>query len=71
MKRIQFELSENKLLELEALMEETGVKTKKDILNNALSFLDWAIKGRKNGRIIASVDEENQKYKEIIMPILT
>jgi len=71
MKRIQFELSENKLLELEALMEETGVKTKKDILNNALSFLDWAIKERKNGRIIASVDEENQKYKEIIMPILT
>ena len=49
-KRIQFELSESKIKELEALMEETGVKTKKDILNNALSFLEWAIKERKRAR---------------------
>jgi hypothetical protein len=71
MARIQFELSEEKLNELESLMEETGVRTKKDLFNNALTLLEWAIAERKAGRIIASVDEKENKYKEIVMPVLS
>lgn len=69
--RVQFELSEERVKELENLMEETKTKTKKDLLNNALSLLEWAIDERKVGRIIASVNEKENKYKEVIMPILS
>ena len=68
--RIQFELSEDRNKELEALMEKTGTRTKKDLFNNALTLLEWAVKEKRTGRIIASVDERGKKYKEIVMPVL-
>jgi len=70
MTRIQFELSEDRNKELEALMEKTGIRTKKDLFNNALTLLEWAVKEKRSGRIIASVDEREKKFKEIVMPAL-
>ncbi len=70
MKRIQFELPEEKVAELEKLMEESGIKTRKDLLNNALMLLDMAIRERKAGRILVSVDEKKNRYKEALLPIL-
>ena len=70
MARIQFELSREKNEELEALMKRTGIRTKKDLINNALTIFEWAVNERARGRIIASVDEEEKKYKEILMPVL-
>ncbi len=69
--RVQFELSEDKLGEFEALMSEVNVKTKKTLINNALSLLKWAVKEVKKGRIIASVDEKSEKFTELNMPILS
>ena len=54
--RVQFELPEKKLQELECLMEEVNVSTKRELFNNALTLLEWASKECKRGRIIASVD---------------
>lgn len=70
MARIQFELTDEQLAELEKLMAESGTKTRKDLLNNALTLLEWAINEKKGGRIIASVNEKENKYKELVMPIL-
>jgi len=69
--KITFELPEEKLRELEALMSECGVRTKKDLLNNALTLLEWAINEKKTGSAIASIDEKEKKYKEITMPIFS
>lgn len=69
--RVQFEMTDGKFKEFEELMKRVGVKTKKDLINNALTLLEWAVNERKTGRIIASVDEKEQKYKEVIMPILS
>jgi metal-responsive CopG/Arc/MetJ family transcriptional regulator len=71
MKRIQFELPEEKVAELERLMDESGIKTRKDLLNNALMLLEMAIKERKEGRTLVSVDEKKNRYKEVLMPILS
>ncbi len=71
MTRIQLELSGERVRELEALMEESGVRTKKEFFNNALTLMEWAIKERKAGRILASVDEQEKRYREIVMPILS
>ena len=68
--RIQFELSEDKLKELEALMETSGIRTKKELFNSALTLFGWALYERKAGRVIASMDEEEGKYKELLMPAL-
>ncbi len=69
--RVQFELSVDKLNELEALMHEVNVKTKKALINNALCLLKWAVKEVKKGRIIASVDEKAEKFTELNMPVLS
>jgi len=71
MVRIQFELPEEKVKELEALMEAAQITTRKDLFNNALTLFEWALQERKTGRTIASVDEENKKYKELVMPALS
>ncbi len=68
--RIQLELPEDKVKQLEALMEEAGLKTKKDFINNALTLLEWAMREVKAGRVIASVDEREKRYKEILLPAL-
>lgn len=69
--RIQFELTKRSVEEIEELMEITEVTTRKDIFNYALTLLEWAIKEKQRGRIIASVDEKKNKYKELSMPILS
>jgi hypothetical protein len=68
--RIQFELPSEKVKELEALMRETRITTRKDLFNNALTLLEWAIQEKRGGKKIASVDENNKRYKELVMPIL-
>ncbi len=69
--RVQFEMSEYRFKELEALMYEVNVKTKKELINNALSLLKWAVKEVKKGRVIASLDESAEKFTELNMPIFS
>lgn len=68
--RIQLELPEDKVKQIEALMEESGLKTKKEYINNALTLLEWAMREVRSGRVIASVDEREKRYKEILLPAL-
>ena len=67
MVRIQLDLPEDQVAELDKLMEETRLTTRKDLFNNALTLFSWAVKAKKAGRIIASVDE-NQHVRELVMP---
>ena len=68
--RIQIELPEDNVNELKALMSEAHVDTYKELFSNALTLLNWAVREVKAGRSIASVNEEDMKYKELVMPIL-
>lgn len=70
MTRIQIDLPDEKVRQIEALIVETGLPTKKDFFNNAVTLLAWAIREVKAGRIIASVDESQNRYKEILLPAL-
>jgi hypothetical protein len=69
--RLQIDLDEAQMKQLEQMMEEGKVRTKKDLFNAALTLLRWAMKERKAGRIIASVDESRDVYKELEMPVLS
>lgn len=69
--RIQLDLPEEKVQELNEVMQHGGMTTRKDLFNNALTLLAWAIRERKKGRVIASVNEHEGSYKELIMPVLS
>ena len=69
--RVQFELPPERLKEVEALMLECGVTTKKEIFNNALTLLKWAVKQVKAGNTVASVDDKQGRYRELTMPIFS
>ncbi len=71
MTRLQIELDEQKLEVLEGLMETCGLRTKKDLINNALALLEWAIREREKGNIITSLNEGESKYKEVLLPIFS
>jgi metal-responsive CopG/Arc/MetJ family transcriptional regulator len=63
-------LPEDQVKELDRLMEETKLSTRKDLFNNALTLFQWAVKAKRAGRIIASIDEESGTSKELVMPAL-
>lgn len=69
--RVQFEITEEKFKDLEALMKKAGVRTKKDLLNNALVLLEWYIKEKEAGRVVASLDDKEHSYKEVVMPMMS
>lgn len=71
--RIQFELTDEKAKELDGFMSSIGVTTKKDLFENSLSLLEWAVKEiqANPNRVIGSIDEEKDSYKELQMAIFS
>ena len=67
-RRIQFEVSEDEAKNIEALIEECGMRTKKELLTNALTLLKWSIEEVASRRIIVSMDKQNTEHKELVMP---
>ena len=68
--RVQLDLPAEKVEELEQIMAITGVATRKDLFENALTLFAWAVDQRKAGRILASIDECDEGYREVVMPAL-
>ena len=69
--RIQLDLPESRVKELDGLMREAHIRTRKDLFNSALTLLAWALNERNQGRIIASLDERSGGYKELVMPFFS
>ena len=63
--RFQLELRKVDVTVLNDLMADAGIEKREDLFNNALALLDWAIRQKKNGKIIASVDERKKSYREL------
>lgn len=60
----------DEIKELDLLMFQLGLKTRRDLFNNALTLLFWAARQKMEGRIITSTDEKNNLYRELSMPAL-
>lgn len=71
MPRIQLDVNERKREEIELLTHIADVPTIKDLFNNALTLLKWAIVERARGNTIASLNEAQDTYKELEMPVLS
>lgn len=69
--RVQLDLPVERVEQLDRLAGEAGFSTRKDLFNNALALLQWAVKEARRGRAIASVDEANDRFTELNMPFLS
>ncbi len=70
MPRLNLEISESQMDSLRVLEKRTGVSSMKDLVNNALTLLDWAVQETAKGNEIASVNEEQSAYRVMVMPVL-
>lgn len=70
MSRLQLDLSDTHDELITELMAMCDLRTKKDVVENALILLGWAAKEAQEGLVVAAVDEENKIYKELQTPAL-
>jgi hypothetical protein len=68
--RVQLDLSPAQMERLNWLMEACSFKTRKDLVNNALSLFEWAVTETREGRSVASIDKTAKKVVELTMPAL-
>ena len=69
--RVQVEMLEDQVQKLDEIMEKCGIRTKKDLLNNALTLLKWAVKKKEAGCEIVAVNTVSGTYQELDMPVLS
>ncbi len=68
--RIQLDLDDAGIELVDELKQLTGSRTYKDLFNNAITLLDWAVRQRTEGRRITSVDVHDGDCRELVMPAL-
>ena len=68
--RIQLDLDPQGVEIIQELKQNTGLRTHKELFNTAITVLHWAVEQQLKGRIVASLDEESENYRELQMPAL-
>ena len=71
--RVQYEVDEAQKEAFELLMDKSHLRTKRDLINQALTLFEWAVDEKRAGRKLASIDtktEPNRIY-ELVMPSLS
>lgn len=68
MPRLNIEISKEKSEEILKLMEISGVTTRKDLFNNALTLLKWALRQKQGGKVIGALSDDDH-FIELDMPI--
>ena len=68
--RLQIDVTEARNNRLTALMDRCGLSTKKDLFNNAITLLEWAIAETEKGNSIGAISRERKEYEILRMPIL-
>ncbi len=69
--RWQMDLAPQQVDVLDNLMRIGGIRTKKELVNNALTILEWALEETAKGNAIASIDKDKNLVAELHMPILS
>jgi hypothetical protein len=69
-RRIQFDISETMLEEIESIMHDCDLATKKEFLNNAATAFIWMVDQIKSGRLVISADRDKNDFEIFWMPAL-
>jgi len=69
--RLNFELDEAQMAEINALKKKTGANSMKELFNNALTILDWAVEEVAQGKeIVATSPDDGSRHRVFITPLL-
>ena len=69
-RRVQFDILPERLTELDQVMVFCDLKTRKDLFDNAMTLLEWAVQEVIEGRKIASYDQEADDVQVVRFPVL-
>ncbi len=69
-KRFQMDVTERELAEIDQIATFAGMKTKKELILNALTLYRWAANELLYGRVVGSMDQSGNKVKQLEMPTL-
>jgi hypothetical protein len=68
--RVQFDLLPSQVAALENLMTICGLDTRKDLVNNALTLMEWAVEQVRLGKEVAALSKAEKSYEVLRMPAL-
>ena len=68
--KLQVELNMEQLAGLNELQDAGGLRTKKELLDNALTLLKWAVRQKRQGHLIISMNPETGAVRELEVPYL-
>lgn len=68
--KFQADLAPTDDVVLTALMETLEVRSKADFLAKALALMNWAVKERKRGHRIVTIDDQGEVIRELVTPEL-
>lgn len=66
--RVQLDIPNARIADLDRLQALTGLTTRKDLFENALTFFEWAVTQSQAGRTILS--DSNGKTCQLLMPAI-
>jgi hypothetical protein len=69
-RRVQIDFAESEMEEIDELVQKCGLATKKDLFNNALTILRWAVRQVESGHDVAAIDRNSERFLILTMPIL-
>jgi len=64
------EFSREREPDLNRLLAATGTVQLKDLVNDALTILEWAVHEVRADNEIAAVNEDKQVYRVLLIPVL-
>lgn len=68
--RIQFDVRRAQLDIIDNLVEECGLGSKKELFNNSMALMKWAIHETQKGRRVASYHVESDDIEMVALPAL-
>lgn len=68
--RLQFDVRRAQLNVIEHLVDVCGLSSKKELFNNAIALMKWAVIETQKGRRIASYNVETDEIEMVALPAL-
>lgn len=68
--RVQIEMPEERLEDLDKLLSVTGISTRRELLDTALSMFEWAVDESRAGHLVAAIDAKAGRYAPLRDPAL-
>lgn len=69
--RVQLDLSSLEVERMNWMMLVCAMENRKDLFNNALTLLEWAVCEVGQGKKVASFDEKTKERTTLSMPVLS